>query len=194
MRQQLRWLAGRVVARADFALRAQPDRHSRAVEAQVGFDGVCRLLSACEGAAAIRLLRQYGATIGEQCVVHAGVYVHNAGGSFERLVIGSRVHIGPEVLLDLADQISIANRVTVSMRSMLITHANAGAVCSEFSDRIAKRAPIRLEEDVYLGAGCIILPGVQVGSGALVAAGALVNRDVPARQGVAGVPARVFKC
>jgi acetyltransferase-like isoleucine patch superfamily enzyme len=190
MRAGLKWVAARAFAKAAFALRAQPERHSGDVRGQAGFDGICRLLSACEGDAAVGLLRQYGARFGERCVVHSGVLVHNAQEDFGHLVIGHQVHIGPGVLLDLADRIVIGDRVTIAMRSMLITHADAGDACSEWARRLKRRAPIRLESDVYLGAGCTILPGVTVGEGALVAAGALVNRDVAAGEAVAGVPAR----
>jgi acetyltransferase-like isoleucine patch superfamily enzyme len=53
--------------------------------------------------------------------------------------------------------------------------------------------PINIEEGVWLGARCIILPGVTVGRGAVVAAGAIVTKDVPPNKLVAGVPAKVIK-
>ena len=50
--------------------------------------------------------------------------------------------------------------------------------------------PVILEDDVWLGAGVIILSGVRVGRGAVVGAGAVVTKDVAANTVVAGVPAR----
>ena len=52
---------------------------------------------------------------------------------------------------------------------------------------------IRLEEDVWIGSGAIVLPGVTFGRGAVVAAGAVVTRDVPALTVVGGTPARPLK-
>ena len=53
--------------------------------------------------------------------------------------------------------------------------------------------PIILGKNVWVGASAVFLPGVTVGDGAIVAAGAVVNHDVPARTIVGGVPARVLK-
>lgn len=53
--------------------------------------------------------------------------------------------------------------------------------------------PITIGADVWIGGGAIILPGVQVGEGAIIAAGAVVTRDVPPHTTVAGTPARVLE-
>ena len=54
-------------------------------------------------------------------------------------------------------------------------------------------APIHIEDNVWIGSNATILPGVTVGEGAIIAAGAVVSKDVPANTIVAGVPARVIK-
>lgn len=54
-------------------------------------------------------------------------------------------------------------------------------------------APVSIGDYAWIGMGCIILKGVNIGEGALVAAGSVVTRDVPARTMVAGVPAKVVK-
>ena len=56
-----------------------------------------------------------------------------------------------------------------------------------------KAAPIRLGKDVWVGSNVTFLPGVTVGDGAIVAAGAVVTHDVDPRTVVAGVPARKMK-
>lgn len=52
-------------------------------------------------------------------------------------------------------------------------------------------ARVKICDDVWIGSGARILPGVTIGKGAIVAMGAVVTKDVPARAIVAGVPARV---
>ena len=54
-------------------------------------------------------------------------------------------------------------------------------------------APIHIGRNVWIGAGAMILPGVTIGENAIIAAGAVVNRDVPANMIVGGVPARELR-
>jgi len=51
--------------------------------------------------------------------------------------------------------------------------------------------PVHIEDNVWIGAGAVILPGVRIGRGSIVAAGAVVREDVPPGALVAGVPAKV---
>ena len=53
--------------------------------------------------------------------------------------------------------------------------------------------PIHVENDVWIGSNAVILQGVTIGEGSIVAAGAVVTKDVPARHIVAGNPARVIR-
>lgn len=54
-------------------------------------------------------------------------------------------------------------------------------------------APIRIGNNVWLGANVTVLPGVTIGDNAVVAAGAVVTKDVPENMIVAGVPAKILK-
>lgn len=53
--------------------------------------------------------------------------------------------------------------------------------------------PVEIEDNVWIGGGAILLPGVRVGKNAVVGAGAVVSRDVPAETVVAGNPAKVIR-
>jgi tetrahydrodipicolinate N-succinyltransferase len=71
-------------------------------------------------------------------------------------------------------------------------HVGAGAVVAGVIEPPSAE-PVRIGDHVMLGANCVILEGVTVGDGAVVAAGAVVTKDVPENVVVAGAPARVIK-
>jgi galactoside O-acetyltransferase len=109
------------------------------------------------------------------------------------LVIGSRVKLNTGVMInaDCGGKIRIGNDVLIGPYAV-IRAANHRA------DRID--VPIRLQgheageivigDDVWLGAQVVVVPGVRIGRGAVVAAGSVVTHDVPDYAIVAGVPAR----
>ncbi len=53
-------------------------------------------------------------------------------------------------------------------------------------------SPVRIHDDVWLGTGTIVLPGVEIGTGSVVAAGSVVTKDIPAQVLAGGNPARVL--
>lgn len=71
-------------------------------------------------------------------------------------------------------------------------HVGAGAVVAGVIEPPSAE-PVRIGDNVVLGANSVVLEGVNVGNGAVVAAGAVVTRDVPPNVVVAGIPARVIK-
>lgn len=180
----------RVLLKLKWWFRQMVVRHPRAVASTFGFDGVVRMLETVGGGDAIQLLRCSGAEIGVGTRVVAGLAVRNAEGSFAHLHIGERCHIGAQVFLDLAGPVDIGDRVTISMRVTVLTHTDVG---DSRCGLPTSMAGVRIDDDAYLGAGAMVLPGVRIGAGAVVAAGALVNGDVAPRTIVAGVPARVIK-
>ncbi|MFE6775115.1 DapH/DapD/GlmU-related protein [Streptomyces sp. NPDC057702] len=87
--------------------------------------------------------------------------------------------------------ISVGDGVMIAPKVSLIT----GGHPLPLAERRAylSYAPIVIEDDVWIGANAVVLQGVTLGAGAVVAAGAVVSRDVPAGTLVAGVPARVVR-
>lgn len=112
------------------------------------------------------------------------------------VAIGRNVFVGLDTWLDdqFPELIEIEDDVTVSFRVTIVVHDDArrmNAVIPGAGDGTV--APVRLKRGCYLGAGCMILPGVTVGERAVVGAGAVVTRDVPPGKLVLGVPARVAR-
>ena len=59
--------------------------------------------------------------------------------------------------------------------------------------RVLQFKPIVLKRNAWIGSRAVVLPGVTVGEGAVVASGAVITKDVPARCIVGGVPAKIIK-
>lgn len=71
-------------------------------------------------------------------------------------------------------------------------HIGAGAVLAGVIEP-PSASPVVIEDDVLIGANAVVLEGVRIGKGAIVAAGSIVTKDVPAGKVVAGTPARIIK-
>lgn len=103
--------------------------------------------------------------------------------------MGMHVAIDDSVYLYSADKITIGSKVAISREAMICTASHdITRGC-----RPLKTAPIEISDGVWIGARAIILPGVKLGEGAVVAAGAVVTKDVPAWHVVGGNPAKFIK-
>ncbi|MEJ5210007.1 MAG: acyltransferase [Burkholderiales bacterium] len=107
--------------------------------------------------------------------------------------IGADTSIGPQVSLHASSQgfITIGERCAIAAYTRIITPTHDPSVLPIVAVGINKS--VSIGDDVWIGTGAIILPGVKIGSRSIVAAGAVVNRDVPEDVLVAGVPARIVK-
>lgn len=91
--------------------------------------------------------------------------------------------------------IEIGNHVTVSADVAMITH-DGGTWCVRDKEKykgIFKYGKIIIKDNCFIGMRSIIMPGVTIGANSIVAAGAIVTKDVPENSVVAGIPAKVIK-
>lgn len=109
---------------------------------------------------------------------------------------GRNITVGREVFINqnctFMDRggITLEDKVLIAPRVNLIT---TNHVLAPEARRNVESRPIRICRNAWIGAGAAVAPGVTVGENAVVAAGAVVTRDVPANTMAAGVPARVIK-
>lgn len=113
---------------------------------------------------------------------YGGVKVYQFGGTDERVVIGNYVSIGPEVAFLPGGEHRLDCVSTYPFLAYGLGETEARS-----------RGPIVVKDDVWIGLGAKILSGVTIGQGAVIAAGAVVVRDVPAYAIVGGVPAKIIK-
>ncbi|MET0862962.1 MAG: acyltransferase [Nakamurella sp.] len=106
------------------------------------------------------------------------------------VVIGDDCRILSDVVTTEPWLISIGDRVTVSSRVAFTTHDGTGWLFRDDRGRRYRYAPIKVGSDVFIGAGAIIMPGVEIGDRCVVGIGSVVTRSVPSGTVVAGNPAR----
>lgn len=144
-----------------------------------------------------KILEQLFGSIGEH--VHIDIDFH--------CEYGKNIHIGNNVIINMNctfvdnNRIDIGNRVLIAsdVKIYTATHSTNPAVrnygpnpdpdywCETYSK------PIRIEDEVWIGGGAILLPGVTIGKGSVIGAGAIVTRDIPPYCVAVGNPCRVIK-
>lgn len=107
----------------------------------------------------------------------------------EGLTLGNSIDIGEFVVLRASGGLRIGDRVLVAAHAVLTTRGHSRSLPRYGA---VQDAPIVVEDDVWIGAGAIVLPGVTIGRGAIVAAGAVVTEDVAPLTVVGGVPAKAI--
>lgn len=139
-------------------------------------------------------LRMLGAKIGQNTILHTVKFMNYYRTGFGGLTIGRDCFVGEETILDLASPLTLEDQVTLAERVLVLTHLNVGYADHPLQSAFpATSRPVVIRKGCFVGAGAIILDGVELGEMSAVAAAALVKDSVPARTLVGGVPARKLK-
>lgn len=126
------------------------------------------------------------------CFLGERVHVDMAGGRTpdSRLIVGPASLIGSWVHINTCREVVLDTESAVSPGSMIFTHSFWQSVLDGYP---AAFQPVRVGPKAWVGAGCQVLPGVQVGSGAVVMSNSTVVTDIPPHTLAAGVPAKVVR-
>lgn len=128
--------------------------------------------------------RLSGIAIGDGSSIHMGARFYKPA----NIRIGNDTIIGEGVILDGRAQLTIGDHVDFASEVMVYnSQHDTGS-----DDFHAISAPVVIEDYVFVGPRAIILPGVTIGKGAVVAAGAVVTKDIQPFEIVGGVPAKVI--
>lgn len=160
-----------------------------------GIEFISGRLEAADSEMTYKLLKDYGAQLGEQVNFKGGVLIDNASkdqdstGDFRNLIVGSRCYIGKKVLFDLPNRILIEDEAVIGAGVSIFTHADCGRrPMSRYYPR--KSGAVVIGRGAWIGANATILCNVQIGEKCVVAAGAVVTRSFGPNEIIGGVPAK----
>ena len=127
--------------------------------------------------------------LGDYSVVESFACINNAVGD---VVIGDHTRVGLHNTIigpvRIGNHVNLAQGITITALNHNFSNAE-----KRIDEQGVCTTPIVLEDDIWIGANAVILPGVTIGQHSVVAAGAIVTKDVPPHSLVAGVPAKVIR-
>lgn len=126
--------------------------------------------------AIIRPTNIYGSAIGE------GLKIGNNSS------IGPYSYIGCSGYIEIGDNVMMSPRVSIYAENHLFDHPDL-----TIKEQGVKREFVKIEDDCWIAANTVILAGVTIGRGSVIAAGSVVTKDIPPYSVVGGVPAKVIK-
>lgn len=130
------------------------------------------------------VFKLWGVKIGKGTTIHMGCKFFQPSG----VTIGNDTMVGEGAFLDGRDELKIGSHTDIASQ-VLIYNSEHDLNAEDFH---AKNEPVEIGDYVFIGPRAIILPGVKIGKGAVVAAGAVVTKDVPEFAIVGGVPAKLI--
>ena len=127
--------------------------------------------------------------LGNYSVVESFACINNAVGD---VIIGDHTRIGLHNTIigpvTIGSHVNLAQGITITALNHNFSDAE-----KRIDEQGVNTTPVVIEDDIWIGANAVILPGVTIGQHSVVAAGAIVTKDVPPHSLVAGVPAKVIK-
>lgn len=125
----------------------------------------------------VLLLRAAGFRIGHGTMMWGTLSIRGTGDLTAKLTIGESCLFNAGCILDVDGTVTIGNRVGMGQEVMILTCSHQIGSPSQRAGE-ATMAPVTIGDGAWIGARCLILPGVTIGAGAVIAAGTVVNRDV----------------
>lgn len=128
-------------------------------------------------------------SLGDYSVIESFACINNAVGD---VIIGDHTRIGLHNTIigpvTIGCHVNLAQGITVTALNHNFENSD-----KRIDEQGVSTTPVIIEDDIWIGANAVILPGVTIGNHSVVAAGAVVTKNVPPHSLVAGVPAKIIK-
>jgi acetyltransferase-like isoleucine patch superfamily enzyme len=133
--------------------------------------------------------------IGDDCVILDGVILGIGYGFNERntIEIGSRTFIGHNVEFNCTHSICIGNDVLIATGTKIVDVGHCFETGILIRQQPLKSLPIVIEDDVWIASNCVVVAGVTISKGSVIAAGSVVTKSIPPNEVWGGVPAKLIK-
>lgn len=134
--------------------------------------------------------KRLSAKIGDNVFIERSVEIRN----WEYLIIGSNVSIHKDCYIEAIGGVDIGDDVSIAHASSILTAEHTwDHIDRPIRSNPIKTSQVKISNDVWIGCGVRILAGVTIESRSVVAAGAIVRKNVPSHTVVAGIPAKIKK-
>lgn len=146
----------------------------------------------CLFGSGVKIERPWLIKMGQRCVLQPSVWL-NLVEDGAHVEIGNSVFIGRGTEIEASCRIEIGSDCLIGPGVYITDHNHGMKNDQTMNIQECVPSPVVIEEDVWIGARCILLPGVTVGKGAILGAGSVITKNVDAHSVVAGVPARFIR-
>jgi len=141
----------------------------------------------------VSIPRAWGDILLDSCSLDDGVVLLCSGPPKpEKLSIRANVYINRYTVIDAHESIEIGCGCMIGPHCYITDGDHGTASGEKVGNQPMIYKAVKIHPGVWIGAGCIILKGVTIGEEAIIAAGAVVTKDVPSKAIVGGVPARII--
>ena len=137
-----------------------------------------------------KLIKKMFRSVGENAYIEPPIHA-NFGGN--NVVLGNNFYANFNLVLVDDGLITIGDNVMIGPNVTIATPLHPLNAKKRNSENNQKNLPVKIGNNVWIASNAVILPGVTIGDNSVIAAGAVVTKDVPENVLVAGVPARIMK-
>ncbi len=143
----------------------------------------------------LRVTWPHRVNLGDGCSLEHNIYFNVAGGYRPSggVTIGAGTFIGSGCEFNITSAITVGNQCLIASGCRFVDHNHGTDTSSVMKSQVELEDPIIIGSDVWMGVNCVVLKGVSIGDGAIVAAGSVVTRSLGSMGVYAGVPAKLLK-